>query len=685
MKNIIRYTSFLAIILIIISKETGYAQCQSSLSLNTTGSWHFIDTIGTQISSSTPLYHIPSPPANWLGNESAPATMIFTRSFFVGDAGNYTINFSVAADNQLDVYIDNQSAAGLIYSLSLVNSNSFTMLYTVSVTRNLNCGAHSIIAVVRNQAGTYGGFIMTGAIQGECLSETPIPCPVPQPCCNNKFPFWTNIPYPESYSFDGGTYSIEDFNIHGANMVPITEIRATVESFQLLSKYEDCMPCKMAPVLLGSIGSLWNIGTGANMLTVQTNPYGNITGETNLNEVIWKNPNGATLNSNDIIKLMYILPPESDIPCCVDSAKVCIRFSYKDVNCGYCEVYNCSTIALKKNVKPGDGKGRKMKNDNNSIIDNLNLKLSDNKQKPGTLNPGKPSVPPLSVPTTNGNNKISCPVGFTMVNGKCILNINESPSLLTKAENFTWTLPEIVNQFGYREIFFKKGNYLIVKNEDHPYGKVVLDVAGGDKLDEKMKLVNKSVVSNCHPMGGKSCDKPGYSCLVISPSSSIRLSPVLQNNNIIKLELEFLSEGITNGTRFNDSTHKTETAADIGGEVGLTFYIGKGPHCSGFGICLHRPVEVEVNIDLDLSNYKITHDGITGTTTLIFPEKSLIRNQPDKLEYFKGKRSIFFEETWEAPAEINDLLKTTKPIVINKGTYPIVFENGEYKMKVQKK
>lgn len=168
------------------------------------------------------------------------------------------------------------------------------------------------------------------------------------PCCNNTFPFWTDIPVPQSYAFANGTYSVEDFVVHGANSIPITELKVTVEDFELISKYEDCLKCNNQPVLLGSLFGGNPIGTGANQLTIAPQPYGNgnlVT--TNNNEVIWTSSNGATLSAGDKIRLVYLFPAESEIPCCVDSARICVRFSYRDVNCGYCEVYNCTTVPLR--------------------------------------------------------------------------------------------------------------------------------------------------------------------------------------------------------------------------------------------------------------------------------------------------------------------------------------------------
>lgn len=171
-------------------------------------------------------------------------------------------------------------------------------------------------------------------------------------CCKNNFPFWTDIAVPQSYPFEGGTYSVEDFNVKGSNTIPITEIKVTVEDFKLISQNNECLQCYNKPLTLGSIMGGSTIGTGISKLTLETQPYGNSNSFiSNNNELIWKNTNGVTLNTPDIIRLIYLLPQRSSIPCCVDSARICIRFSYRDVNCGYCEVYNCTVVPLQPKAK----------------------------------------------------------------------------------------------------------------------------------------------------------------------------------------------------------------------------------------------------------------------------------------------------------------------------------------------
>jgi hypothetical protein len=199
------------------------------------------------------------------------------------------------------------------------------------------------------QAGTYSVTVKdkNNCTKTQTITIGNLPCPV-NPCCHNQFPFWTEIPSPAGYPFTEGTYSVEDFLIKGANTIPITEIKITVEDFSLVNKYEGCLKCYNKPATLGSVLGVKTIGTGSNMLSLEAQPYGNGNAMfQNVTEIIWKNAAGVTLTAADKIRLIYIVPSGSDVPCCVDSAKVCIRISYRDINCGYCEVFNCSTIPLK--------------------------------------------------------------------------------------------------------------------------------------------------------------------------------------------------------------------------------------------------------------------------------------------------------------------------------------------------
>lgn len=350
------------------------AQCQKSISINTPSNWTSSSDFGIGHNANQ------LPPASWMGGMTEQISTNFNRTFYVGLSGNYTFNFDASVDNELNVYIDSVSPANLLFTIpETLDTDAFWRTHTYSGNRFLNTGQHSLIAVVRNEKD-YGGFILRGSIVGRCLSYEVTDSNTQSPnttnglgsmmvenlCCQNEFSVVTPSEVPPNFSDGSGfTYSVEDYNVNIPNTIPITEIRVNVEGFELISKYDDCLKCYNPPTTLGSMVGLWNIGSGPNTLYNQNlfpnDWFNTLTG--NPNEAIWSNPRGVMLNRNDLFKLIYIFPESSNIPCCVDSAKICLRIAYTDVNCGRCEVTTCSIVPLTNLEKEsaeqaGNGKGR---------------------------------------------------------------------------------------------------------------------------------------------------------------------------------------------------------------------------------------------------------------------------------------------------------------------------------------
>lgn len=217
------------------------------------------------------------------------------------------------------------------------------------------------LRTITQTSGSPNNGFTSGPNNDICLN-----CVAPS-CCKNNFSVVTPSVVPESRAGEGFTYSVEAYNVNVPNTIPITEIRVNVESFELISKYEDCLKCYNPPTTLGSVFGLWNIGSGANTLTNRfIFPSDWSTGKGNPNEVTWSNPRGVMLNTDDSFRLVYLFPEASEIPCCVDSAKICLRISYTDVNCGRCEIRTCSTVPLTNLTKENaaqatNGRGKTMK------------------------------------------------------------------------------------------------------------------------------------------------------------------------------------------------------------------------------------------------------------------------------------------------------------------------------------
>jgi PKD repeat protein len=147
----------------------------------------------------------------------------------------------------------------------------------------------------------------------------------------------------------GNNYSLftTEVSIAGGT-TPYTQVRADVIDFQLTANYNDCIDCSNLPFTWASLGatSLSGINpttTGATPTVgyfVPSNRFGNP------REVVWNNGMPIDLSSTQNIKLLIYLPPLSKIPCCALKAKVCVKFSFYDINCNLCEKVECYDIIL---------------------------------------------------------------------------------------------------------------------------------------------------------------------------------------------------------------------------------------------------------------------------------------------------------------------------------------------------
>ena len=166
------------------------------------------------------------------------------------------------------------------------------------------------------------------------------------PCCKNTLSMVTPLPVPPSYPYTDGTYAVEQYNITAPSSAPITEIRVETTSFEWLDGPEDCKQCQIKTSNLGSL--FGGISIGGAMSGPTSQPYGNGTSpNANNNEVVFDFPIPKSLSVGDFIKLTYVLPPDKELSCCHTKAKVCRKISWKDTNCNYCEVFDCSIIDLK--------------------------------------------------------------------------------------------------------------------------------------------------------------------------------------------------------------------------------------------------------------------------------------------------------------------------------------------------
>lgn len=158
-------------------------------------------------------------------------------------------------------------------------------------------------------------------------------------------------------SLGGNNYSLFTGNISiSGGPAPYQEIKATVIDYQLISNFDECIPCKNNPFTWSSLGAGLLTGiipttTGATP-TIGFNIPANPT--ENPREVVWQNGSPIYLNTPQNTTIQLYLPAASALSCCSLKAKVCIKFTFKDTNCKVCEKIVCGTIQISKGEKQND-------------------------------------------------------------------------------------------------------------------------------------------------------------------------------------------------------------------------------------------------------------------------------------------------------------------------------------------
>ena len=150
-------------------------------------------------------------------------------------------------------------------------------------------------------------------------------------------------------TYQGNNYSLftTQLNIVGGT-TPYSEVRADVIDFQLTANYNDCIDCTNKPFTWASLSATYLAGiqpstsgvTPAVGYFVPSNIYGNP------REVVWNNGSLIDLSSAQGTSMSFFLPPLSKIPCCALKAKVCVKFSFRDINCNLCEKVECFEIVI---------------------------------------------------------------------------------------------------------------------------------------------------------------------------------------------------------------------------------------------------------------------------------------------------------------------------------------------------
>lgn len=95
--------------------------------------------------------------------------------------------------------------------------------------------------------------------------------------------------------------------------------------------------------------------------------------------------------------------------------------------------------------------------------------------------------------------------------------------------------------------------------------------------------------------------------------------------------------------------------------IKVTIKIGKAKKdCAGFSVC-------EVSISTSVNASVVAYDSDKEIMDIAIPVKFIEQEQPDKIKYFEGQKSVTFEEEYKFPREVQEKLKAEHPLIIPEG------------------
>lgn len=234
--------------------------------------------------------------------------------------------------------------ANVLYNMVYPNGNTNsgtlgTLIFTTSQT-----GWYSI--TFYGMCGNDTCKVCVYRFHVDCGGETP-ECPCPYNISIKDPTVQTS-----ANASPAATIASANFTITGPSAAVFTEIRAEVLSLNLSSSVStDCINCKNYPFTWASIMSAGTIGAMVPNITMygttvtSFNPAGNL--YKNPREVIW-NSGGTPFAMPSFIGMQFLLPPASIIDCCDITARICVKFTFRDINCKECEVISCFDVKIKK-------------------------------------------------------------------------------------------------------------------------------------------------------------------------------------------------------------------------------------------------------------------------------------------------------------------------------------------------
>jgi predicted nicotinamide N-methyase len=114
--------------------------------------------------------------------------------------------------------------------------------------------------------------------------------------------------------------------------------------------------------------------------------------------------------------------------------------------------------------------------------------------------------------------------------------------------------------------------------------------------------------------------------------------------------------------------------------INTTLTLGrKSQNCTGFGIC---SATATTDYVAGLVNVTLDFDKERGSMIIGINKIDLQNVQPDKIVFFDNKSEVVFSEDFVFDNEIKLAVQASKPLVITKGEYILIFRNGKYYIEI---
>lgn len=257
-------------------------------------------------------------------------------------------------------------------SFNCIPANCGKLAYTITYPNgSYNSGTLGSLTFTTSQTGWYSisFFGMCGTDTCKvCVWRFKVDCGEIPPEC--PCPYTITVKKPtvtlSTLAAPPATIAASTFGITGPTGPLFTEIRAEVVSYDLFSNFSnECLNCKSYPYTWASVYQAGPVGvippkiTMFNATASSFNPAGNGMYQ-NPREVIWNNNNNPFALPTSI-NMQFLLPNASIIDCCELTARICVKFTFRDIKCKECEVIVCFDVVIKKPA--GGGVGNNNNND----------------------------------------------------------------------------------------------------------------------------------------------------------------------------------------------------------------------------------------------------------------------------------------------------------------------------------